>query len=165
MSTTDKKRKNWVKVPKERDIYINLICKKCEKIIDHTKEFLVSYAGSADTFNSYRREVERLLHWSWLIKKKLLKEISRNDIRDYLEFTNNPPQSWIATKTVSRFNEKSGERLPNPEWRPYVVRVSKVARYHGKTPDIHDYSLSNKSIQALFSTLSTYFTYLQQEEY
>jgi hypothetical protein len=35
-------------------------------------EFLKSYANSNDTYTSYRREVERLLHWSWLIAKKKL---------------------------------------------------------------------------------------------
>jgi hypothetical protein len=42
LSTAAKKRKNWIKVPNERDIYINLICKKCEKIIDKSSEFFVS---------------------------------------------------------------------------------------------------------------------------
>jgi len=32
--------------------------------------FLKSYANSNDTFTAYRREVERLLHWGWLICKK-----------------------------------------------------------------------------------------------
>jgi len=28
-------------------------------------QFLVSYGGSTATFNAYRRELERLLQWSW----------------------------------------------------------------------------------------------------
>src|SRR5689334_19930535 len=80
-------------------------------------EFLKSYGNSADTFTAYRREVERLLQWAWLICKKPLKIISRNDIREYLLFINSPPTSWIGTKTVSRFilNEV-GLREANPVW-------------------------------------------------
>ncbi|OAI46814.1 hypothetical protein AYO45_06160 [Gammaproteobacteria bacterium SCGC AG-212-F23] len=74
-----------------------------EKEFNLCSEFLKSYANSADTFTAYRREVERLLHWSWLIAKKPLKELNRNDIRDYLHFVNEPPKPWITTKTVSRF--------------------------------------------------------------
>lgn len=36
--------------------------------------FLKCYIGSQGTFNSYRREIERLLHWSWVIAKKSLKD-------------------------------------------------------------------------------------------
>ncbi len=37
----------------------------------HSLNFLKSYAGSQGTFNSYRREAERLLQWCWHIKKPL----------------------------------------------------------------------------------------------
>lgn len=128
-------------------------------------EFLKSYANSKDTFSAYRREVERLLHWAWLICKKPLKEITRNDVRDYLAFVNTPPKHWMSTKIVSRFMDRDGLRMPNPTWRPFVAKVSKVARRHGKEPNKNNYQLSNKSIEAIFAVLSSMFTYLQQEEY
>jgi site-specific recombinase XerD len=129
-------------------------------------QFLKSYGKSPDTFNAYRRETERLLQWSWLIAKKSLKELSRNDIRDYLEFINNPPKNWIAMKTVHRFmmNEML-LRVPNPDWRPFVVRVKKNAKRHGFDAEKSDYKLSNKSIEAIFAGLSSLFTFLQQENY
>lgn len=129
-------------------------------------EFLKSYRNSADTFTAYRREIERVLHWAWLICKKPLKEINRNDIRDYFQFVNVPPKTWIATKTVNRFIVNNlGLRQPNPEWRPFVIRLSKIARRHGMQPDKSAYQLSNKSIEAIFAALSSLFTFLQQEEY
>lgn len=33
--------------------------------------FLYSYRGSSDTFRAYRRDIERLLQWSWFTKKSL----------------------------------------------------------------------------------------------
>lgn len=130
-----------------------------------SREFLASYTGSLDTFTSYRREVERLLQWSWLIAKKPLKELTRHDIRDYLEFSNQPPLSWIATQNYPRFCLKEGLKIHNPAWRPFVVRVKKVEKRLGNTPDKQNYQLANKSIQALLSGLSTYFSFLVQEEY
>ncbi len=129
-------------------------------------EFLKSYGNSMDTFTAYRREIERLLHWAWLICKKPLKEISRNEIRDYLQFVSAPPKSWIATKNVDRFiSDGMGQRKPNPDWRPFVVRISKINRMHGKTVNKDDYQLSNKSMEAIFAALSSLFTFLQQENY
>lgn len=129
-------------------------------------QFLKSYANSKDTYTSYRREVERLLHWAWLICKKNLREITRNDIRDYLHFVSTPPKSWITTKIMTRyFLDPDGLRKPNTEWRPFVAKVSKVARRHGKEPNKSEYQLSNKSIEAIFAVLSSMFTFLQQEEY
>lgn len=136
-----------------------------EKEYSMCLEFLKSYANSADTFNSYRREVERVLQWAWLVCKKSLKDISRNDIRDYLQFVNSPPKTWISTKNVSRFIDEGGLRIANPEWRPFVVRISKIERRHGKEPEKSEYQLSNKSIEAIFATLSSLYTFLQQESY
>lgn len=129
------------------------------------KEFLKSYANSNDTFTAYRRETEKFLHWAWIICKKPLKEISRNEVRDYLQFVNNPPKNWIATKNVERFISSEGERKPNLTWRPFVVRISKINRLHGMQPEKENYELKNKSIEAIFACLSSLFSFLQQEEY
>lgn len=136
-----------------------------EQEYELTRQFLLSYAGSQDTFTAYRREVERLLQWTWLILKKTLKDISRNEIRDYLHFVNHPPKSWITTKNIARFIVRDGERKFNPAWRPFVVKVSKAKHWEGQSADKNDYQLKNRSIAALFAVLSTFFTYLQQEEY
>jgi site-specific recombinase XerD len=136
-----------------------------QKEYELARQFLLSYAGSQDTFNAYRREVERLLQWSWLILKKPIKELTRNDIRDYIHFVNNPPPQWITTKNIPRFIEKNGERIFNPAWKPFVAKISKAKHWEGETPDKENYQLKNRSIAALFAVLSTFFTYLQQDEY
>lgn len=117
------------------------------------KKFLLSYVGSVDTFNSYRREVERLLQWSWLIEKKSIMALTREEITQYVNFVKKPPETWIAYKNVARFISKGGERDFNPEWRPFVQR----------NPKAKHYALSNKSLHVLFATLNTFYTFLQQE--
>ena len=129
------------------------------------REFLLSYAGSQDTFNAYRREIERLLHWAWWYVGKALTEISRNDLREYLNFTDNPPKACRGDKVVARFLSKQGERIHNPAWKPYVLKQTKAQRFYGIKMNKQAYHLSNKSRQALLATLSTFFNYLQQEEY
>lgn len=119
-------------------------------------EFLYSYRGSPDTFSTYRREIEHFLHWCWLVAGKGLQDIRRQDIEDYVEFARKPPRSWIGDKQVARFLEQQGLRVPNPQWRPYVV-----GRSAGQTLP---YSLSQSAIQSIFAVLGSFFNYLVQEE-
>ena len=130
-----------------------------------TREFLLSYSGSPDTYTAYRREIERLLQWAWLIAQKPIKTLDRNDIRRYFEFASQPPITWIATKTTARFMNKKGERVHNPDWRPFSARITKVQHKQGQTPDKNNYLLTSSSLHALFASVSTYFTFLQQENY
>src|SRR5262249_6847609 len=98
----------------------------------HAIEFLKSYTGSEGTFNSYRSEIERLLHWSWLKKEKSIKDLKRADIEEFIKFCQRPPKPWIGKKIVARFVERAGKRQPNREWRPFVVKVSKSAHKSGQ---------------------------------
>ncbi|MGB0560128.1 MAG: hypothetical protein ACPGKO_10080, partial [Pseudohongiellaceae bacterium] len=118
----------------------------------YASEFIFSYRGSPDTFATYRREIEHFLHWSWLIAEKSIKSVLRQDIEAYVEFSKSPPASWIGGKNVSRFVNRSGERLPNEAWRPYVSLNG-------------EYVLSQAAIQSLFSVLSSFYNFLIQENY
>ena len=115
-------------------------------------EFIYSYRGSPDTFSTYRREIEHFLHWSWLVAGKSLKQAVREDIEAYVEFARQPPETWVGKKNVARFLDRGGERIPNPDWRPYVSS-------HG------EYVVSQAAIQSLFSVLSSFFNFLIQENY
>lgn len=133
--------------------------------LSHAKAFLKSYDGSEATFNAYRREVERLLHWAWLIAKKSIKDLRRADIESYLTFCQNPPLSWIGVKKVPRFLSKAGIRVPNAQWRPFVATVSKAAARKGFTPEPKHYALSQNALKEIFAILSSFYQFLIQEEY
>ena len=115
-------------------------------------EFIYSYRGSPDTFSTYRREIEHFLHWCWIVAKKSINNISREDIETYVEFAKQPPTGWIGQKNVARFLDRAGERVPNPDWRPYVSLSG-------------EYVISQAAIQSLFSVLSSFFNFLIQENY
>jgi len=127
--------------------------------------FLKAYRGSAETFKSYRREVERLLQWSWFIQAKPLKDLRRNDMESFLEFCQSPLKNWIGIKHVPRFYEKNSLRIANTEWRPFIAGISKKAHKEGDAPSIKSYVLSQNALQAIFAILSSFFNYLEQEEY
>lgn len=131
----------------------------------YTLQFLKSYTGSQGTFNSYRREAERLLQWTWHVRKTTLKQLKREDIDQFIRFCQNPPESWISLKKVPRYLEKEGLRQPNPEWRPFVVTVSKAAFKQGHRPTLAQFTLSQGAIQEIFAILSTLFNFLIAEEY
>lgn len=131
----------------------------------HTCNFLKAYRGSAETFKSYRREIERLLQWSWFLQAKPLKNLRRNDIEIFLDFCKTPPKDWIGIKHVPRFSDQNGLRIANAAWRPFVASVSKKAHRDGHLPNAKSYTLSQSALQAIFSILSSFFNYLEQEEY
>lgn len=131
----------------------------------HACNFLYSYRGSNETFKAYRREIERLLQWAWFIQLKTIKALTRMDFEAFLEFCQSPPKCWIGTKHVARFIENEGRRLPNPEWRPFVATISKKAHRNGQLPMAKAYSLSQSALQAIFAILSSFYKYLEQENY
>ncbi|MBS0185229.1 MAG: tyrosine-type recombinase/integrase [Proteobacteria bacterium] len=131
----------------------------------HSLNFLKAYRGSEGTFNSYRREVERLLQWCSLIAHKTLAELRREDIEAFIHFCQNPPLSWIGIKKAPRFLSEAENRMPNPEWRPFVATVSKSAHQKGDRPDPKKFELSQGAIKEIFAILSTFFNYLLQEEH
>lgn len=112
--------------------------------------FLCEYSGSPDTYNTYRRELERFLQWCWLIKSAPLVETSRQDIVDYITFFRNPPRTWFSAVRCRRFLDIGGELVANSAWRPFVGSP--------KTS-----SQSPASVRSMISVLSSYFEYLVQE--
>ena len=136
----------------------------CEVEYNHAVSFLCSYSASPETFKSYRREVERLLQWCWFEAHILLRDMDREAFESYLAFAFSPPRAWVANKSVPRFIFKEGGWHANSMWRPYLHRVSKVERQLGKGP-VGEYKMSTGARKALFAGVSTFCTYLLQENY
>ncbi|MAR90385.1 MAG: integrase [Pseudomonadales bacterium] len=130
---------------------------------EYALKFLYSYEGSKATFNAYRRELERLLQWCWRIEERSILLMKREDIEEYIKFCINPPLSWIGTKSTSRFLNVEGERVPNKEWRPFLVTVGKDKFRKGVAPDRKDFILSQAAIKGIFTALSSFYDFLTQE--
>ena len=130
----------------------------------HALAFLKSYTGSQGTFNSYRREIERLLHWCRLIANKTLIQLKREDIENFIYFCQKPLKSWIGTAKVPRFCVKEGIRVPNPAWRPFLATLSKTEYRKGERPTLKDFEFNQGSLRETFAILSAFYNYLLQED-
>jgi site-specific recombinase XerD len=134
------------------------------KDYQHALNFLYSYRGSKDTFDVYRRDVERLVQWSWFVRQQSFLEHKREDIEALVEFCMQPPKRWISVKSTSRFKKINGEKVPNPEWRPFDVSLSKKEYREGLVPDKKMYKFSQSALKGMFSVLSSFYNYLLQEQ-
>ncbi|MFY0658612.1 MAG: site-specific integrase [Neptunomonas phycophila] len=120
----------------------------------YTKDFLLSYSKkSQDTYDKFRGDAERLLLWSWLVKRKSVSMLRRRDLEEYIDFVAKPDPSWQSESVERRFTRRNGLREPNPRWRPFRLAGGGKGR------------LNTKSWQGLFSNLSVYFNYLMAEDY
>lgn len=126
--------------------------------------FLYSYRGSQDTFTAYRRELERLLQWSWFVREQSVLSHTRYDIEAFVEFFIKPPKRWIGIKNVARFKPINGKKTPNPEWRPFAVSVNKNDRNPDKIPNKDDYQCSQQALKVMFGITSSFYNYLLQDE-
>ncbi len=131
--------------------------------LEYALKFLYSYNGSSATYNSYRRELERLLQWSWRIQQVSAFTLQREHIENFVRFCLNPPLAWIGTKNVARFKNDKGERVANKEWRPFVVLVSKSEFRNGAVADVKRFRPSQSAIRATFTALSSFYDFLLQE--
>ncbi len=145
------------------DTYLSAKISGTETDLEFTLKFLYSYNGSAATFNSYRREIERLLQWSWRIEQASVLTLKREHIEDFIRFCLNPPKAWIGKKNVARFKVIKGTRLPNAEWCPFVVSVTKSEHRNNKSAEADQFCPSQAAIRATFTALSSFYEYLIQE--
>ena len=121
----------------------------------HAVAYLVKVTSSPDTFSSYRRDLERLHLWSWIAKQKSVLKLNPDDIDQFLNFLEGPPESWIGTTNVARFKSIGGIRKFNPLWRPFAAGKD-------KSPDT--YSPSQSSLKATVKCISAYYSYLAEED-
>lgn len=131
--------------------------------LEYALKFLYSYNGSTATYNSYRRELERLLQWSWRIAEMSVVHLKRENIEEFMQFCINPPMAWIGTKNVARFKNINGNRVANAEWRPFVTTLSKSEFRHGIDADPKKFCPSQSAIKATFAVISSFYVYLIQE--
>lgn len=129
------------------------------------REFLLAYKNSKDTFKTYRREVERLCQWAWYIENRSFTQLKRSDIERYLAFCQKPPKRWIGFSRPTRFVTKDDQRLPNPQWRPFVVSASKAKRKQSDRIDKADFTFSQEAMKSLLLVLSSFYNFLIAEEH
>lgn len=145
------------------DSYLDTKLTGADTDLEYALKFLYSYNGSTATFNSYRRDLERLLQWSWRIEQTSLLNLKREHIEDFIRFCFNPPKAWIGIKNVARFKNVNDARKANNEWRPFVATVAKSEHRKNKAVETDKFCPSQASIKGTFTALSSFYEYLIQE--
>ena len=83
--------------------------------IDALKAWLARFLDTRTTFDSYRKESERLLLWATIELQKPLSSLTHEDLLVYQRFLGNPQpaERWVmkAGRKWSRFE---------PDWRPFA---------------------------------------------
>lgn len=126
------------------------VCTSLPESYQQVRLFLLSYQYSKDTYNTYRREVERYCQWVWFMKKQDLCDIDRHSFLEYIDFFHQPPPSWVARQHYPRMKCVGGEMQPNDDWRPFV---SKGERKQASQP----------AVKSMLACLSTFYTFLLHE--
>lgn len=83
--------------------------------------WLEEYKNSPQTYKNYFRESYRLMLWCRYVSKKTLKELSKTDLHEYLEFLQNPqPKNFWCGK--NGLVQQSGRK--SKDWRPFTGKIS-----------------------------------------
>jgi len=78
--------------------------------------FLRDYRPAQHAFRTYRREVERLLYWLWIVRQQRAVGAPQTALEDYQSFLSAVPADWVMTVRQARFTP---DGAPNPQWRPF----------------------------------------------
>lgn len=132
------------------------------------RDFLLAYQKNQATFRAYRGALERLLQWSWLVRKQSVLAHNRQDLEELVAFCLNPPVSWIDVRLRPRYvrDPSSGQAVPNPKWRPFVnnaVAGSKRALRRGRK-EASSYEISEAGIEIALAAWGSFYNYLILEE-
>lgn len=90
--------------------------------VDAIKVWLARYLDTKTTFDSYRKEAERLLLWTVIALNKPLSSLSHEDCLVYQRFLADPQpaERWVmSNRKVSR---------DDPKWRPFAGPLSPTSQ-------------------------------------
>lgn len=128
-------------------------------IIEHCADWLFEQKQSENNYKAYRSELTTFLHWCFDVVALSPIAVTRKDIAKYIDYCQSPPQTLIGYFNVAQFklNKATGERSPNPQWRPFIGK-----KHLGKCLP---YQLSDNALKTKIAILSSFYGYLISEEY
>lgn len=91
--------------------------------VDAITAWLARFMDSPNTFNSYRKEAERLLLWSTIAEKKPVSSLTHEDLLAYQHFLSDPQP---AAQWVMRSRRKVART--DAAWRPFAGPLASTSR-------------------------------------
>jgi len=91
---------------------------------EHAVSFLRIRSQHPESFHHYQTSLERLLLWSFFVKRKSVFELDMHDASAFIDFIKDPPWEWMGGPSVPRFihihhSDGITDTIVNPEWRPF----------------------------------------------
>ena len=125
---------------------------------EYTTDWLLEQRASENNFKTYRSELTTYLYWCFEVEHVSPLDVTRRSLFRYIEFCRQPPNELIAYFNTPQFKTEkdSGERYPNPVWRPFLGR-----RHMGEAVP---YRLSEPALRTKLAILSAYYSYLIDED-
>lgn len=87
---------------------------RAQNDVDAVSAWLAQYVTSPNTFNTYRREAERFIHWC-RERHLQLKELAHEDVAAFSAFLLAPSADWVADRR---------RRRDDKEWKPMIGGLS-----------------------------------------
>ncbi|HEV2524260.1 MAG TPA: tyrosine-type recombinase/integrase [Gammaproteobacteria bacterium] len=93
--------------------------------LEAVQTWLAEFDDSPQTKRTYRKESERLLLWALIEKRKALSSLTRDDLRDYQSFLEQPQPAtrWCGPRKLRS----------DPNWRPFEGALSAESIAHAIT--------------------------------
>lgn len=128
-------------------------------VIEHASDWLFEQKHNENNYKAYRSELTTFLHWCFDVVSMSPIEVTRKDMSHYVDYCQAPPRALIGYFNVPqfKFDKMHDERVPNPQWRPFVGKK--------RLGQIQPYALSDNALKTKMAILSSFYSYLTSEEY
>lgn len=132
-----------------------------EHDLDAITSWLALHEDSPKTYQAYKKELERLLLWAIVERKKALSSLNTDDCKAYLRFLKQLTAAdtlWVSTGPP---NKNRGQ------WRPfyYRLRLDEVGGPEGGTVTIDPHVLSPRSVNYAKTVASNCMAWLADQHY
>lgn len=128
-------------------------------VYEYTLGWLLEQRHSENNYKTYRSELTTFLHWCFDVERVSVADLGRRHLSSYIDYCMRPPAALIAYRNVAQFvhSKQLDERVPNPQWRPFLGK-----RVEGEEVP---YRITERALKTKLAILSSFFSYLIQEEY
>ncbi|MBY4678855.1 tyrosine-type recombinase/integrase [Marinobacterium arenosum] len=128
-------------------------------IYEYAVDWLLEQRFSDNNYKTYRSELTTFLHWTFDVEEVSVSNITRRVLIRYIDYCSQPPAELVAYRNVAQFvvNKEIGERVPNPQWRPFLGKKREGLEL--------PYKITDKALKTKLAILSSFFSYLINEEY
>lgn len=129
--------------------------------IEAAFKFLKRYEHKPTTLRSYTKEIERLIMWAVIAKRKPMSSLNGDDMNEYMGFLEDPQPIELWGSRNRKFPRSSDE------WRPFLITEKTIQDPRNKARKIIKLScgLGPSSCLVARATINSFFAWLVEYGY